>query len=98
MNKKSAIMGVVVGDALGVPVEFTSRQERKIDPVIDMRAYGTHNQLAGTWSDDSSMTVATLEWYGELKGKPEDKDYNSLMDKFTKWLLYGEYTPLWRKF
>ena len=41
---KAGIFGVVVGDALGVPVEFTSRLERKMDPVTDMREYGTHSQ------------------------------------------------------
>lgn len=88
---QSGIMGLVVGDALGVPVEFTSRAERDVDPVVDMRAYGTHSQPAGTWSDDSSMVIATLEWYDELKEWPED--YKPLMDKFCGWMMYGEYTP-----
>ncbi|WP_099047371.1 ADP-ribosylglycohydrolase family protein [Pseudobutyrivibrio ruminis] len=95
-NDHSAIMGVIVGDALGVPVEFTSREERKADPVTGMRAYGTHNQPAGTWSDDSSMTIATLEWYKEA-GDTEP-DYSKLMDKFTNWLMYGEYTPYGENF
>lgn len=34
------IMGVVVGDALGVPVEFCSREELKLGPVEDMEEYG----------------------------------------------------------
>ena len=34
---KSGIYGLVVGDAMGVPVEFTSGEDRKIDPVTDMR-------------------------------------------------------------
>jgi len=42
---------VAVGDALGVPVEFTGRQTLRRDPVTDMVGYGTHNQPAGTWSD-----------------------------------------------
>lgn len=54
--------GLVIGDALGVPVEFASRDELKENPVTDMIGYGTHNQPAGTWSDDSSMAVATMEW------------------------------------
>ncbi len=95
-NNHSAIMGVIVGDALGVPVEFTAREERKADPVTGMRAYGTHNQPAGTWSDDSSMTVATLEWYKE-EGDAEP-NYSKLMDKFTNWLMYGEYTPYGENF
>lgn len=93
---KSGIMGLVVGDALGVPVEFTSRAERENDPVVDMRAYGTHSQPAGTWSDDSSMVIATMEWYGELKGGSED--YRALMDKFCNWLMYGDYTPYGKNF
>ena len=83
------IFGLVVGDALGVPEEFSSREERKADPVIGMRAYGTHNQPTGTWSDDSSMVFATLDSINQ-KGKI---DYKDIMDKFTEWCLYGEYTP-----
>src|SRR5690606_18841587 len=44
--------GSLVGDALGVPVEFAPRKAREADPVTGMRAYGTHHQPAGTWSDD----------------------------------------------
>lgn len=62
-----AIFGLIVGDALGVPAEFKSRANMKDDPVTDMIGYGTHNQPAGTWSDDSSMVIATMEWLGETK-------------------------------
>ena len=40
----NSIMGSCVADALGVPVEFNSRETLRKNPVIDMRAYGTHNQ------------------------------------------------------
>lgn len=49
------IMGLCVADALGVPVEFNSREKLKANSVTDMRAYGTHNQPSGTWSDDTSI-------------------------------------------
>lgn len=55
------LWGVLVGDALGVPVEFADRCERDADPVEDMRAHGTHDQLAGTWSDDGAMTLCNVE-------------------------------------
>ena len=48
------IFGVVVGDALGCPVEFKSREIRKADPVEDMREYGTFSLPRGSWTDDSS--------------------------------------------
>lgn len=57
----SGLLGVAVGDALGVPVEFTRRSDRQKDPVTSMRGYGTHNQKPGTWSDDSSLTFCLAE-------------------------------------
>lgn len=86
---KAGIFGTVVGDALGVPVEFTSRAERKADPVTGMREYGTHNQPKGTWSDDSSMMFATLDSI-ILRGGIR---YDDIMENFEKWLLHGDYTP-----
>ncbi len=59
MNKiYNGIMGLVVGDALGVPVEF---KKRGTYTVTNMTGYGTYNQPPGTWSDDSSLTLATLD-------------------------------------
>ena len=83
LKKKYAasIMGLVIGDALGVPVEFVSRDELKDNPITDMIGYGTHNQPAGTWSDDSSMAVATMEWLGEIETQPPDyKRYQENFD------------------
>lgn len=55
------IIGLAVGDALGVPVEFESREQRVQDPVTGMRSGGTHAQPAGTWSDDTSLALCTVE-------------------------------------
>ena len=38
---KSVVIGHAIGDALGVPVEFMSREELKEKPVIGMQGYGT---------------------------------------------------------
>ena len=58
---KGGIWGAIVGDALGVPLEFSERHTRKKDPVEEMRAYGTYHQPFGTWSDDSSMMLCLIE-------------------------------------
>ncbi|MEH2368235.1 ADP-ribosylglycohydrolase family protein [Nostoc sp.] len=57
----SGLMGLCVGDTLGVPVEFTSRAERVKSPVTRMLGYGTWDVPAGTWSDDSSLTFCLAE-------------------------------------
>ena len=58
---KSALIGVAIGDALGVPYEFSSRENMAISPATDMIGYGTYKQPAGTWSDDSSLTFCLAE-------------------------------------
>ena len=58
---KSGIFGAIVGDALGLPVQFIGREWRDRDPVTDMRGYGAFNKPAGSWSDDSSLTLATVD-------------------------------------
>jgi len=44
----SGLMTIYIEDALGVPVEFSSRNERTINPVTKMIGYGTHNQPPST--------------------------------------------------
>jgi len=54
-------MGLCVGDALGVPVEFKPREELDADPVQGMRGFGSHMQPPGTWSDDSSLALCLAD-------------------------------------
>ena len=83
-----AFYGFVVGDALGVPVEFSSREDLKYNPVLEMREYGTHNVPKGIWSDDTSMVLATMDSILEKNGI----DYNDIMDRFCNWVVKSEYT------
>ena len=55
------LWGSLVGDALGVPVEFKDRATVQADPVKDMRGYGTHHQPAGTWSDDGALMLCSVD-------------------------------------
>lgn len=84
---KSALFGVAVGDALGVPVEFNSRQKISNNPVTDMIGYGTYNLPAGTWSDDSSLTFCLAE------ALTKDFDLNTIGQNFVKWYHENYWTP-----
>ena len=58
------MMGLIAGDALGVPVQFMEKEEivtREVGPVKGMESGGAYNMPAGTWSDDGSMALATLD-------------------------------------
>jgi ADP-ribosyl-[dinitrogen reductase] hydrolase len=83
----SGLMGLCVGDALGVPVEFTSRADRVKSPVTTMLGYGTWNQPPGTWSDDSSLTFCLAE--SLCRGYSLDEIANS----FWRWYKSAYWTP-----
>lgn len=57
-NHKNSIWGFIIGDCLGVPYEFTSKNNIRS---LKMLGYGAHYQAAGTWSDDTSMLLSTLD-------------------------------------
>lgn len=81
------VIGLVVGDALGVPAEFQPRERLARDPVKGMRGHGSHNQPPGTWSDDSSLALATL--VALLQGYDPDR----IMADFARWWSEGYMTP-----
>jgi len=58
---RGGVYGALVGDALGVPVEFKGRDDLARNPVAEMRSGGMWGQLAGTWSDDGAMLLCTAE-------------------------------------
>ncbi len=88
-NKKIAdgILGLAIGDAIGVPVEFKSREELDASPVIDIQGYGTHYQPPGTWSDDSSLTFCLAETL------LEDFSLQKIANNFILWKSGLIWTP-----
>ena len=88
---KDAIYGLAIGDALGVPFEF---KERGTYHCSDMIGNGTHNQPIGTWSDDTSMTIATCS---SIK-KTGFVNCNDIRKQFEKWLFNVKYTPFGKVF
>lgn len=88
MNKKlhDAVVGLAIGDALGVPYEFKARGSFQC---TDMVGYGTHHQPRGTWSDDTSMVLATLDSLRSNAGKIVPSD---MFNKFNNWFRHSDYT------
>lgn len=79
MKTTDALLGVAIGDAVGVPFEFSSREKMESNPATEMVGFGTYNQPMGTWSDDSSMTFCLAE--SLLKGY----DLKDISEKFIQW-------------
>lgn len=91
-NRKNSIInslyGFIIGDAYGVPYEFNDRSKMKMINNGEMNGFGTHNKPAGTWSDDTAMTLATIDSINDKK----NIDYEDIMVKFCAWLLKNKFT------
>jgi ADP-ribosyl-[dinitrogen reductase] hydrolase len=87
------LWGAVVGDALGVPVEVSSREAMLRDPVADLRGHGTHNQPKGTWSDDTSLMLCTID--SLLAHAFDEQDMG---ERFVRWSRGELWTPWGRVF
>ena len=86
---KNSLYGFIVGDAMGVPVEFEDREKLINKPVTSMLGYGSHDVEAGVYSDDTSMTLATMDSIIKQNGII---NYNDIADKFCNWVNNNEYT------
>lgn len=84
---KSVMYGLAIGDALGVPYEF---QQRDTFNCTGMIGHGEHNQPAGTWSDDTALSLATLDSLTECHGEVNTAD---MLMRYRMWLEHGMYTP-----
>lgn len=83
---KNILIGSAVADALGVPVEFKSRQDLQQNPITDMIGYGTYNMPPGTFSDDSSLMFCLAE------SLCNGYNVNDIAEKFQMWMHEGYWT------
>lgn len=88
---RDCLLGLAIGDALGVPYEFMSREqaETAAKDLRHMKAEGFyHDQPPGAWSDDTAMALAALDSLTRSRGfDPED-----MMRAFLDWYLNAAYS------
>ena len=89
------IVGVLTGDALGNPVQFMDRDALKRRGLVKgMESGGFFQTPAGTWTDDGSMTLATLDAI-RTTGRLDPDD---VMKNFVAWNRNGRYVQGGRAF
>lgn len=83
-----SIIGHAVGDAMGVPTEFCIREYLLKNPVKEMIGSDKTGQPAGSWSDDTSMEIATIDSFIQNK----EFNYDDIMHKWEEWINEAKYT------
>lgn len=82
----AGILGFVLVDVLGVPFESIQRGRFRCD---GLTSGGTHRQPLGTWSDDTSMMLATMDSIIKNSGHIDPDD---MMRRFWMWYNDDMYT------
>lgn len=80
---KGCLLGLAVGDALGIALEFKS--PGSFEPIDDIIGGGPFNLKPGEWTDDTSMALCLAESLIERKRfDPVDQ-----MDRYCRWYKKG---------
>lgn len=87
-----SLTAVALGDALGVPFQFEKRSKLLENPINTMIGYQTFNVPAGTWSDDTSLSIASLV------SLTLGFNLHDLMTRYSQWYHFGDYTPFGKPF
>ncbi|MDR3189721.1 MAG: ADP-ribosylglycohydrolase family protein [Lactobacillaceae bacterium] len=80
-----AVTGLAIGDAYGLPYQFKARDTFEITDA--MVGGGSFDMPKGTWSDDTSMTLATID------ALADGYDAETIMRAFEKWFNSEAYLP-----
>ena len=94
IDSKAGIIGLAVGDAMGVPIEFFKREDLLKNPVTTMIGEQSHFVPKGSWSDDTSLNLALIDSINNRKGI----DLYDIGQNFIEWGENGKYTPTGKMF
>ena len=84
-RQRGALIGLAVGDALGVAVEF--RSPGSFVPVTGFRNGGPYGLEAGEWTDDTSMALALADSLASAGW-----DLNDQANRYVEWWKTGRYS------
>lgn len=85
---KGMFWGLVIGDCLGSPIQFTSKDDHQY--ITEMEYCHHFNAPAGSWTDDSSMAFCIAESYVRC-GK---YDLDDIANNFIRWFIKGFWSSL----
>lgn len=84
-----SIIGHAIGDAMGVPTQFCMRNRLLEHPVTEMISSNKTGQPAGSWSDDTSMEICTIDSFIQNA----NWNYSDIMSRWLEWVTDAKYTP-----
>jgi ADP-ribosylglycohydrolase len=86
---RDGIIGLAIGDAMGVPTEDNLREDLLEKPIIKMTPKISAGIPKGAWSDDTSLTLATMD--AMIKSSI---NYTAMADNFVRWFTASQFCSI----
>ncbi len=86
---RDGLIGLAIGNAMGVPTESSSRDDLLEKPVVKMMPRIRDGIPKGAWSDSTSLTIATMDAIIN-KGI----DYTEIADNFVRWFTANQFCSM----
>lgn len=88
MKAIDGVLGLAIGDAMGVPIETMDREILLAKPVTKMLGYGNYEIEKGNWSTPTALSLATVD----SLTKSGKIDLNDMMKRFCSLVNEGVYS------
>jgi len=86
---KDGILGLAVGDAMGMPTEFLERETLFEKPVLKMTPKISTGIPKGAWGDNTSLTIATMDAMSK-----SGLNYTAMADNFVRWFTSNHFCSI----
>lgn len=86
---RDGVIGLAIGDAMGVPTESNKREILLAKPVIKMLPKISAGIPKGAWSDNTSLAIATMDAISK-----NGINYTSMADNYVRWFTANQFCSI----
>ena len=83
---RDGIIGLAVGEAMGVPTESNKREDLLEKPVVKMIPKISNGIPKGAWSDGTSLAIATMDAIST-----SGLNYTAMADNYVRWFTTNKF-------
>ena len=85
---RNSIFGFVIGDTMGVPIQYKKRDDLIKQPVTEMLGYGTYDISSGVYSGYTALLFATFDSIVQQK----EIDVDDMAKRYCDYMTNGAYS------
>ena len=86
---RDGVIGLAIGEAMGVPTEFSKRELLLEKPIVKMMPKISNGIPKGAWSSGTSLTIATMDAISK-----SGLNYTAMADNYVRWFTTNKFCSI----